>query len=152
MWDKGRWIKQEYSKVCLFCQETFITTTPIKKYCCNDHLQADRKHRIGDSLERFLQYMLLNGSGRSALTVDMLLDIYESQKGLCALSGVEMTFITGKGRVPTNIGLDRIIAGGPYVRENVRLVCNHVNTMRLDKTDEEFLWWCKRIIDNGNIN
>ena len=151
MWVKGRWIKQEYTKVCLYCGTSFTTAFSNKKYCCNEHLQADRKNRIGDTLEKFFQYMILNYSSRAALTVKDLMELYEQQEGLCALSGVEMTYISGKGRIPTNIGIDRIEAGGPYIRENIRLVCNHVNTMRLDKSDEEFLWWCKRIIENGSI-
>ena len=33
---------------------------------------------------------------------------------------------------------------------NVRLVCDIVNRMRLDNTDTELLWWCSRILDATN--
>lgn len=95
--------------------------------------------------------MLKAGKGREALSVDILVDMYHQQDGRCALSGVEMTYITGQGRTPTNLSIDRIEAGGLYIKENIRLVCNHVNTMRLDTSDTEFYWWCKRILEYGNV-
>lgn len=151
MWIKGHWIKQTFEKICPYCNSAFNTTISYKKYCCNEHLQLDRKYRVGDSLERFIQYMLKAGKGREALSVDILVDMYHQQEGRCALSGVEMTYITGQGRTPTNLSIDRIEAGGPYIKENIRLVCNHVNTMRLDTSDTEFYWWCKRILEYGNV-
>lgn len=150
MWIKGLWIKQEYQKECLFCKTSFKTTFSTKKYCCNEHLLADRKNKVADTLEKYISYILLH-KRRNCLSVEDVLDLYEQQEGRCALSNVEMTYICGQGRIPTNIGIDRIETGGPYIKENIRLVCNYVNTMRLDRTDEEFFWWCKKIVDN-NVN
>ena len=43
------------------------------------------------------------------ITIDTLMDLYEQQKGLCALSGVRMTYAKdGKGRKDMNISIDRI--------------------------------------------
>ncbi len=151
MWDKGLWIKEYQTKTCPYCGVQFETSTPIKKYCCNEHLLLDRKNRVSDSLEKYIKYMLLHNR-RNTLSLEDVLELYTAQEGKCALSGVEMTYISGKGRVGTNIGIDRIEHQGPYIKENVRLVCNYVNTMRLDKTDEEFFWWCKRILNTNNIN
>lgn len=146
MWEKGLWIKQNYEKICLFCDEPFQTTVSNKKYCCNEHLHLDKKHRVADTLEKYISYMLLH-KRRECLSVEDIVDLFQEQEGKCALSGVPMTYIAGKGRIPTNIGIDRIEHQGPYIKGNIRLVCNYVNTMRLDKTDEEFLWWCKQIIE-----
>lgn len=89
------------------------------------------------------------------ISVEDCLSLLEQQKGLCALSGVPLTCIVGAaGEHPdTNASLDRVVhgkEGGKYSKDNVRLVCARVNYMRADKTDEELLWWSKRIIDHGN--
>ena len=88
------------------------------------------------------------------LSAEDCLDIYEKQKGLCAITGVPLTCIVGDlGEHPkTNASLDRIIhgaAGGQYTKENVRLVCAIVNYMRLDQSDEELLWWSHQIVDQA---
>lgn len=145
MWVKGLWIKQEYKKICEYCKEEFTCTHPSRRYCIPEHLTLDRKNKVADTLEKYISYMLLH-KRRECLSIQDILDLYEAQEGRCALSGIEMTYICGQGRIPTNIGIDRIEHQGPYIKENIRLVCNYVNTMRLDRTDEEFMWWCRKII------
>jgi hypothetical protein len=76
-----------------------------------------------------------------------VLDILESQEGKCALTGVKLTFKRERGiKLKTNASIDRIVPGGPYIKENVRLVCSIVNKMRLDMTDEELKYWCSLIL------
>jgi hypothetical protein len=75
-----------------------------------------------------------------------LLHIYEQQQGLCALSGVKMTYIAGNGRVPTNISLDRINSSVGYLRGNVQFVCDVVNRMKQDLTQIDLVMWCERIM------
>ena len=75
--------------------------------------------------------------------------LFNKQKGLCALSGVELTKIVGHGLVQTNASIDRIQPGGPYAPGNVRLTATLVNSFRGNATDEELRWWCQRIVDNG---
>lgn len=79
-----------------------------------------------------------------------LLKIYEDQKGLCALSGVEMTYIAGRGRIDTNISLDRIDSSRGYLRDNVQLVCTVVNRMKQDLSQAELVVWCKHILRTTN--
>ena len=91
------------------------------------------------------------------ISAEDCLDIYKQQKGLCAISGVPLTCIVGKlGEHPkTNASIDRIIHGehgGQYTKENVRLVCAIVNSMRLNQSDEELLWWSHQIIQNSQRN
>lgn len=91
------------------------------------------------------------------ITAEDCLEIYTQQRGLCALSGVPLTCIVGEhGEHPkTNASLDRIVhghVGGGYTKDNVRLVCSIVNSMRLNQTDEELLWWSRQIVKSSSIN
>lgn len=61
---------------------------------------------------------------------------------------VEKTWCIGKGRVPTNISIDRVIPGKEYSEENIRLTCYIVNTMRSDLSDEALKFWCESIARN----
>lgn len=58
-----------------------------------------------------------------------------------------MTTIKGSGKFPNNASVDRIDPGKDYSIDNVRLVCNHVNMMRSNLSDNELLNYCKCIIN-----
>lgn len=73
--------------------------------------------------------------------------LYAEQHGLCALSGVEMTYVAGQGRMATNISLDRIDSSVGYVRGNVQLVCDIANRMKQDLTVVDLRMWCERILE-----
>lgn len=81
------------------------------------------------------------------LSFDFLLDLWTKQEGKCALSGVPMTFIVGKKKVPTNITIDRINSSVGYIPGNVHLVCYIANIMKNVLTMEEFYLWCSRIVE-----
>jgi len=77
---------------------------------------------------------------RAEVTInqDYLMCLYDSQEGLCALSGIRMTWATGK-TAPTSISIDRIDNSKGYVDGNVRLVCVCVNAFKSTMSDEELL-------------
>lgn len=80
------------------------------------------------------------------IDLGFLLQLYEAQGGKCALSGVEMTYSAGNGRVNTNISIDRIDSAKGYVRGNVQFVCDLVNRMKQDCDEEQFFDWCRRVL------
>ena len=82
------------------------------------------------------------------LDIQFLLDMYESQKGLCAISGEKMTFLAGHGRIETNISIDRIDSDQGYVRDNVQLVCLAVNLMKQRLSTHGLVTWCQRIMEH----
>jgi hypothetical protein len=86
---------------------------------------------------------------KETLSIEFLVDLYEKQKGLCAVSGQEMTFSQGTGRCSTNLSIDKIDQTLGYTPENVRLVCHRVNLMRTDGTDDELVTWCKKILEHN---
>jgi len=90
------------------------------------------------------------GRAEFLLEPEHLSEIWEEQGGRCALSGVFMTYHKdGAGRKDFNASMDRIHPTGPYTRDNVRLVCDRVNTMRHTLSENEFWWWIKNIYNFG---
>ena len=86
------------------------------------------------------------------LTLEQLLELWDKQKGLCAISGLEMTTIKGKGKMPLNASIDSIQPGQDYTISNIQLVCSHVNMMKSNLTEEELLEFCKAILKNHDKN
>lgn len=153
MWVKGKWIRVEKEVVCVCCGTSYLTTDHRSKFCsalCRSYYNGKkfRKANAGSDLVYYIKYTLLNGK-RPELSVQEILNLYEDQQGLCALTKVPMTSISGSGKHKTNISIDRIECGGPYIPSNIRLVCTHANTIRNNLTDEEMLWWCKQIVQNN---
>jgi len=79
------------------------------------------------------------------LSVDFLYSLWEKQDGKCAISGREMTYITGMGRVPTNISVDRIDSSIGYAEDNCQLTCLQANLMKQNLSGSELLEWCTDI-------
>ncbi len=107
-----------------------------------------------NSLEDFLEYLcdtsiqgaLARGYTHTIFPKD-LLDLYTSQKGLCALSGLKLTRVrrTSKRISPYNISIDRIDNTKGYSKDNIQLVCSIINLMKNESTTKEFLNLCKAI-------
>lgn len=148
MWIKGQWIKQERNLKCQHCQIDFRSTDSRAKYCSHscknkyNGLKFNTKHQN----TRYL-YLIRLLKDKPNLTLEQIEDLYNKQKGLCALSGVPLTWVHGQGKVNTNISLDRIKHGEEYSIDNVRLVCVICNIMRLTMEDSELLFWCKQILE-----
>lgn len=139
-------------RICLSCNKEYIVNQNNQKYCSskcvpksNNTTEAQYK-RFTNPRTYFVS--LLAHKERAAIEPEDLLALLEIQQGRCALTGVELTFKREKGTIfRTNASIDRIQAGGPYIKENVRLVCSIVNKMRLNMTDEELSFWCKKILE-----
>lgn len=74
-----------------------------------------------------------------------LIDLWRSQKGLCALSGIEMTW--GRGSMKsTSLSIDRIDSTRGYHLDNIRLICTAINAFRGNGTDAEMIELAKAIV------
>lgn len=108
----------------------------------------------GSSARNYIVNILHHASQRKKgeynLDLPFLMELYEKQNGNCAISGRKMTYITGKGRIATNISLDRIDNTKGYIKGNVHLVCLCVNVMKSTMTTEELLFWCSDILEFNN--
>lgn len=78
---------------------------------------------------------------------EYLFELYDKQEGLCALSGVRMTW-AGGGAKPTSISVDRIDNSKGYVEGNVRIVCMAVNAFRSTMDDAELLKFAKTLVSS----
>jgi hypothetical protein len=78
--------------------------------------------------------------------------LYEGQEGMCALSGLEMTIRGERGSYEywRSISLDRINSDLGYIEGNVQLVCTGVNYMKKDMSDELFIEFCRKVVENAN--
>jgi hypothetical protein len=84
------------------------------------------------------------------LTKEDVVDLWNAQNGKCALSGVLMTHqrdgtYGDRKKKEFNASIDRINPNGPYVRQNVQLVANRINTMKHTLSQDMFMWWIKNI-------
>lgn len=100
------------------------------------------------SPRKFLSSSLGKKKRRENLSLDYLMQLYEKQEGKCAISGRTMTFITGQGRVPTNISIDQINPAGGYLEGNIQLVCRQANVMKFELSADELTSWCEDICNH----
>lgn len=142
---------------CLHCSAPIAP--PKRKFCCKEHKDSyNSKHLYGykytkkyrsKSPEVFIAHLLSYKNRRATLSKEFLCDLYYRQKGLCAISGISMTHEQSGGKCPSNISIDRIDSTKGYIEGNVQLVCSLVNTMKMQYTKEELLFWCRAIVDNN---
>ena len=132
---------------CLYCSTTFKPKHPHHMFCTDQHRQHYNKSKTWEGY--FKRLLHNNSKSRTQLSVRFLLNLIKKQNYRCALSGVELTKITGKGVVTTNASIDRIKPGRAYSRKNVRLVCTFVNSFRGNVSDEDLRWWARKIVNNG---
>ena len=90
------------------------------------------------------------------LSLQDIIDLINNQKGLCAVSGIPLTYGCNKS---WSASLDRIDISKSYTKENVQIVCGEFNchdqsistihnpqdTKRSDMTREKFEFFYERI-------
>jgi len=81
------------------------------------------------------------------ITVEDGWNLYIKQNKKCALSGVDISF--GYLRHDeTTASLDRIDSKKDYTIDNIQWVHKSVNFMKHDLSEEKFLFYCNKIIEN----
>jgi hypothetical protein len=155
-------------KYCTMCEEVhpieqFYTTgkkvdgTPRYKSECkkwtllrakNDYNYAAKKAQRSATVESYLRHLLSHTTKRSRkeLTIEGMLDIWSSQSGLCAYSGIPMEHQIGHPHVAS---IDRIDSSRGYTMDNVQLVIRPVNFMKSNMSEGEFLEICKLIAERN---
>ena len=151
------------NKDCKFCKNSFRPNSPNQVFCCPEcktkYNQVYGSQEVHRQYERITNnwpkyfHRLITQKKREKLSVQMLLDLYEKQNGLCALTGIPLECKLELGVInPKNASIDRIqpgSTGGEYIEENIRLVCSIVNKMRQALNDEELRYWCNLIVKGG---
>jgi len=145
-------------KQCIRCEIiASIDYFEPRRNVCKRCRQSGKRKKISESPYRFLSYLYTNLKNKRAkrydfdITRDDLYKIYDKQNGLCAYTGMPLTFIKdGTGNHHTNISIDRFDNDLGYVKENIRLVCHVINMMKYTLSLEEVLYWCKIMAENDN--
>lgn len=121
-----------------------------KNATCNPCKNKERMRQAGEDLSKYIALKITWGKNNAKrrgldfnLTKQELLDLYEEQKGLCALSGLPMTRSSDNSEY--SLSIDRIDSESGYTKDNVQLVCWRINTMKSSLSVEMFKWWCKVI-------
>lgn len=85
-----------------------------------------------------------NRTHSSDLTADYLVQLYEEQKGLCYYTGEPMIMPIGKSH-QDGMSLDRMDPDKGYTRGNVAWCKYKINTMKSNRTKDEFVALCRAI-------
>lgn len=160
---------REYKDEVLFTSNnTTNSERHFRRHICNKcNAERQREHDIElDSdikLVKCLRFRFLGARDRAIknnipfnLELQYIIDLWNSQNGICALSGLPMTFELKQGRVPTNVSIDKIDRTLGYTKGNIQLVCMACNQIKSDLTELEMYNFCKNIVkqyeSKNNIN
>ena len=142
---------------CICCGVEFETLISKKVSCTRTCSMKQRQKFYGDqytnkhrsaSARNFLRSLSKKKADRRDLSIDFLHDLYVKQEGKCAISGREMTFICGEGRITTNISIDRIDSSVGYLESNIQLVCIQANKMKSELNLEDLVSWAEDIVNH----
>lgn len=78
-------------------------------------------------------------------------ELFLSQNRKCKLSGIPLMFSKKCWGNDTTASLDRIDSTLGYVKGNVQWVHKNVNMMKQEYTMENFLDWCKKIVEHNKL-
>jgi len=124
--------------------------------CRMQHKQRKRHMVMQQSHEAYLRnlHTKLKSTRKKThpwnLVPEDLIEIWDKQKGRCAVSGVALTHhLDGSGAKEFNASIDRINNDQGYSRDNVRLVAYRINIMRHTLSLDMFWWWVKTIHDHS---
>lgn len=87
------------------------------------------------------------------VTQEFLWDLFVKQEAICSLTGLKLEFgdtIQEQNQGNTTASLDRINSDLGYVVDNIQWVHKIVNVMKQDLSEEEFINYCKLVVDYDN--
>lgn len=138
---KSTWFRENRDRRCKSCKkEQYLkrrTASRGKKDL--DRMLLERWHGAKErAITRDIPF---------SLTIDYIKSLWDAQKGKCALSGIDMTYIFNSGRIPTNVSIDKIYPDLGYVTGNIQLVCMACNQIKSDLSEQEMYNFCKKIVE-----
>jgi len=131
--------------------------------CKNIWENRDKKYRklFGDKLKRtayeeisgqFWARLKANAKTRNInveVDIKYCWNLFLEQNRTCALSGIKLTF-SNQSKIQT-ASLDRINSSLGYVKENLQWVHKTINLMKRNLTTDEFVEFCKKVVENNGI-
>jgi len=143
-------------KICNFCGLTLAQSSFDSIYKKGKEYKRNRcrtcRAKQGECYKKFIRraHTKLKHARRKQgkewqLTPEILIEIYERQKGICYLSGKKMTHAMAEGMKDTNISIDRIDPAKGYTKENISLCCVRANLIKHTLTNSELKDWTEAI-------
>ena len=84
------------------------------------------------------------------IDIEYLYNLWIEQNRTCALSGLELTFGTvTRDKKRKTASLDRIDSSKGYIPGNVQWVHKDINIMKNNMDENEFLMFCKSIVEHN---
>lgn len=86
------------------------------------------------------------------VSIEYLWQLFEKQQGKCALSGINIEFKKFGYKIDRKTqtaSLDRIDSSKGYIEGNVQWVHKRINRMKGNMTDEQFIGWCQKVVNNN---
>lgn len=109
---------------------------------------------VGEISGQFWARIRKNAKNRNRVVEVSLEDLWElflKQDRKCALSGVPLFFHTVyNDPCAGTASLDRINSSLDYVKGNVQWVHKRLNIMKQDTSDEEFIEWCRKVVQKAD--
>lgn len=134
-----------------------IILHPLCLKCRSENVARWPRHPLySDKIEQFWTdaYRVLRNTAKPrrmivAVGRDDLIQMYLDQHGKCALSGMPLVPEFGIGK-KNNMrpSVDRIDSSLNYTIDNVHIVAAIVNIMKNDMTRDQFVMWCRRVVEN----
>lgn len=120
--------------------------------------KKESKIKYLSNIDNFLSAIVLTSKSCNPkkdfnIDANYLKSIYDLQKGLCAITKIPMTTIRGKGKVITNISIDRLDTKKGYIKGNIQLLCFSSNIMKQNCSNEDivnFILLAAKNINKGN--
>lgn len=125
---------------------------PYRLSYCNACRKKQMYKRLNDSPKSFMgdrfnkiRLRAIKEGTEFTLTKEHLIDLYDLQEGKCFYSDIKLTLMTGKGRLPTGISIDRVDNSKGYTNENIVLCTSRFNTIKSNLTMQEIEKYMPRI-------
>ena len=126
--NKRSQITRGYSYHCKEC------TRQIRAYAKNNNI---RKYFV-DLIRNAKNGCKKRGISDFEIDADYLVELCSNQQGICPITGINLTFVSGSGVIYSNASIDRIDNTKGYLKNNIQLLCRSANSMKLNMTQKEF--------------
>lgn len=127
------------------CEKTIHGMTHGRNRSCGCSKEYKGYEEISDRYWNRIKYNANIRKLEFNISVVDAWNLFLKQGRKCAISGVEIKFITGKDKNQTTASLDRIDSKKGYTLDNIQWVHKDVNFLKQDNSDENFIKWCHTI-------
>jgi hypothetical protein len=112
-------------------------------------------HYVGTRYYKALIRRAIKSRIEFNISKEYIVEKFKEQNGLCALSGIKIYFThicNKQGLVYQTASLDRIDSSKGYIVGNVQWVHKHINKMKMNLSDHDFINWCKVVTKYNDNN